>query len=177
MVYTLPDTALLKDSRPFFVPDFANPCVLQAHAVVRISRLGRSVSERFAPRYYDAVTVGVTFRADNLLAEAQRHGWPWETAVGFDGAAVIGSFTPLDRCNPHDCTFSVTCDGTPVQQGHTARLRHSIDRSLAYISRFYTLRQGDLLFTGAPDSGVPVGIDSHIEGRLDNTPLLHFNIK
>lgn len=173
----LPDTAVLKDGRPFFIPDFAEPCSMQAHLVVRISRLGRSISSRFASRYYDAATVGVTFRADALLARLRAEGLPWDVAVGFDGAAVIGHFVPVDGLDVMNVPFQVMLDGTVAQEGRTDRMVCCINDSIAYISRFYTLRQGDLLFTGAPAEAVGVRIDQHVCGTLDGEALLNFNVK
>lgn len=177
VAYVLPDTAILKDGRPFFIPDFAAPCVLQAHLVVRISRLGRSVPPRFAHRYYDAVTVGVTFRAGALLERLRAAGLPWDTAVGFDGAAVIGRFVETAGRDLSHVPFRVMLDGEEVQAGNSERLLCGIDDCIAHVSRFYTLRQGDLLFTGAPAAGTEVAIDQHVSGSLDGSTLLEFNIK
>lgn len=177
VAYVLPDTAILKDGRPFFIPDFAEPCTMQTHLVVRISRLGKSVSPRFAHRYYDAATVGVTFRAEALLEWLRAAGLPWDVAVGFDGAAVIGRFVEAGDRDLSHTAFRVMLDGEEVLAGNSQQLLCSIDESIAYVSRFYTLRQGDLLFTGAPVEGVRVAIDRHVSGELDGMPLLEFNVK
>lgn len=177
VAYVLPDTAILKDGRPFFIPDFAEPCTMQAHLVVRISRLGKSVSPRFAHRYYDAATVGVTFQAEALLGRLRAAGLPWDIAVGFDGAAVIGRFVEAAGRDLAHASFRVMLDGKEVQDGNAERLLCGIDESIAHVSRFYTLRQGDLLFTGAPADGIPVAIDQHVNGELDGVPLMGFNVK
>ena len=194
-VYTLPDTALLKDGKPFFIPDFANPCTLQGHLVVRICRLGRSISERFAHRYYDAITVGATFTAENLrqeLATAQR---PWDLAVGFDGAAAIGKMIPLyapkqqaqteDEVGvnlhfqplPGDIKFSVLNGNTKIVDGVSSMMLNHIDKVIAQISKHYTLRQGDLIFTGCPNLPQTVAINDRITGYLDTEKVLQFNVK
>ena len=194
-VYTLPDTALLKDGKPFFIPDFANPCTIQGHLVVRICRLGRSISERFAHRYYDAVTVGATFTAENLrqeLAEAQR---PWDLAVGFDGAAAIGKMIPLyapkqqtqteDEVGvnlhfkplPGDIKFSILNGETKIVEGVSTMMRNHIDKVIAQVSKHYTLRQGDLIFTGSPTLPQTVGINDKIMGYLGSEKVLQFNVK
>ena len=194
-VYTLPDTALLKDGKPFFIPDFADPCTIQGHLVVRICRLGRSISERFAHRYYDAVTVGATFTAENLrqeLAEAQR---PWDLAVGFDGAAAIGKMIPLyapkqltqteDEVGvnlhfkplPGDIKFSILNGETKIVKGVSTMMRNHIDKVIAQVSKHYTLRQGDLIFTGSPTLPQTVGINDKITGSLGAEQVLQFNVK
>ena len=194
-VYTLPDTALLKDGKPFFIPDFADPCTIQGHLVVRICRLGRSISERFAHRYYDAVTVGATFTAENLrqeLAEAQR---PWDLAVGFDGAAAIGKMIPLYATKqltqpedevgvnlhfkplPGDIKFSILNGETKIVEGVSTMMRNHIDKVIAQVSKHYTLRQGDLIFTGSPTLPQTVGINDKITGYLGAEKVLQFNVK
>ena len=194
-VYTLPDTALLKDGKPFFIPDFANPCTLQGHLVVRICRLGRSISERFAHRYYDAITVGATFTAENLrqeLATAQR---PWDLAVGFDGAATIGKmislYAPKQQAQteeevgvnlhfqplPRDIKFSVLNGNTKIVDGVSSMMLNHIDKVIAQISKHYTLRQGDLIFTGCPNLPQTVAINDRITGYLDTEKVLQFNVK
>ena len=193
-VYTLPDTTLLKDGKPLFIPDFADPCCVQAHLVVRICRLGRSISERFAHRYYDAITVGATFTAERLrqeLAEAHR---PWDLAVGFDGAAAIGKFIPLYDSqqksaeyeavvNQHfvplasDIQFKLFCNETVIHEGESGMMLNHIDRVIAQISKHYTLRQGDLIFTGCPNLPYEVKINDSISGSIGAETVLRFNVK
>lgn len=194
-VCTLPDTALLKDGKPFFIPDFADPCTIQGHLVVRICRLGRSISERFAHRYYDAVTVGATFTAENLrqeLATAQR---PWDLAVGFDGAAAIGKMIPLYAPKqqapseeevgvnlhfqplPSDIQFSILNGDAKILEGVSSMMLNHIDKVIAQVSKHYTLRQGDLIFTGSPTPPQAVVINDKITGWLGAEKVLQFNVK
>lgn len=177
-VYTLPDTALLKDHRPFFIPDFAHPCTLQTHLVVRICRLGRSISTRFAHRYYDAVTVGVTFTAENLLSELRAKAMPWELAKGFDGAAALGTFLPLENvAEGLGTSFSVKGGDTLFHSGKGCDVLRSVDEWIAEISQFYTLKQGDFLFTGCPAAPISVSPDTAVTGYIGEQKVLSFNIK
>ena len=177
-VYTLPDTALLKDHRPFFIPDFATNCTLRGQLVVRICRLGRSISARFAKRYYDAITVGVTFTAENLLKELQEKRLPWELAKGFDGSAVIGSFVQLDEIEEGlNTPFSIHEDDTLIQSGNGGDMMKKVDELIAEISQFYTLKQGDFIFTGCPVPPTTVTTNHNISGYIAEQKVLSFNVK
>lgn len=172
------DTALLNQGKPFFIPDFAHPCLGHAQLVVRICRLGRSISERFAHRYYDAVSVACTFTAGALLQELRAKGLPWESAVSFDGAACVGKFVPLTEAGDiAHLTFSLTLNGEPVQSGNTEQLRETVDALIARASRYFMLRQGDYLLTGCPDKGFPVTENDEIGGSIADRELLRFKVK
>ena len=177
VVFSRADSALLKDGKPFFIPDFAADCRCQAELVVRLSRLGKSIPERFAYRYYDAVTVGIGFTAGALLERCRREGLPWELATGFDGAAAVGRFAPLEGRDMADLRFLLEADGTEVQRGWSGNMRWSVDRLIAYVSRFYTVRQGDLLFTGTPVAAVPARIGTRLDGFLDGERRITIKVK
>ena len=194
-VYTLPDTALLKDGKPLFIPDFAELCTVQTHLVVRICRLGRSISERFAHRYYDAITVGATFTAENLRQELAAAHRPWDLAVGFDGAAAVGKMIPLYENQPsqandnetgvnqhfvplsNDITFSLQNNGATIHEATSGMMLNHIDKVIAKISKHYTLRQGDLILTGTPSPAQKVNINDHITGYIGENNVPRFNIK
>ncbi len=175
VIFTKADSALLRGGRPLFLPDDLGVIDCEVSLVVRISRLGKSIPERFAHRYYDAVTVGVDFTARDLLLRLQRAGLPWEMAKGFDGAAAIGEWTSLSPAGSH--RFRLDIDGTTVQQGSDSDLLHSADALIAYISRWFTLRTGDIIFTGAPAPPTAVAIDNHLTGYLNDKKVLEFNVK
>lgn len=179
VVQTLPETAMLKDGRPFFIPDYADPCSVRPALVLRISRLGRYVSERFARRYYDAVTVGAAFCADRLFERCRRDGLPWDMAIGFDSSAVVGSFLPLGDGKPFVCPdFSMNVGNkTLTIAGNEANLPFSPEAVLAHVSQYSMLRRGDLLFYVLPATPVVVSPDVHIEGFVDGERLLNFNVK
>lgn len=178
VVFTKADSALLSDGKPFFIPDFTQRCDHECELVVRISRLGRSIPQRFAHRYYDAVTVGVDFTARDLQQQLRQRGLPWDICKGFDGSAAMGRFVPLSEVGDiQDLTFSLCRNGQEVQRGHTADMNYGVDELVSYISLFFTLKTGDLIFTGTPSGVGPVSIDDHIDGYLQGQHLLSFNVK
>ena len=179
VLFMKPDTALLKDGKPFFLPPFSDRIEYETERVVRISRLGKNIAPRFAHRYYDAVTVGIDFTARDLQARLRAEGSPWEISKGFDGSAVVGDFIPVDEVagNLQDLHFSLRIDGKEVQRGHTADMIFPVDEMIAYISRFYTLRMGDLLFTGTPEGVGPVAIGNRLQGYLGERQLLDFHVR
>lgn len=179
VVFTMPETSLLKDGKPFFLPRFSNRIEYETELVFHISRLGKNIAPKFAYRYYDAVTVGIDFTARDIQAEARRTGNPWDISKGFDYSAPIGRFVPLPEMPPKadHIEFSMRLNGTPVQQGNSSDMIFSIDRIIAYVSQFYTLKIGDIIFTGTPAGVGPVKIGDHIEGFIGDTQVLDFFVK
>ena len=178
VIFTKADSALLKDHKPFFVPDWCDQVDYETEIVVRICRLGKAIPERFAHRYYDAVTVGIDFTARDWQRRFRQEGKPWELSKGFDGSAAIGEWIPKERFRDVQALpFHLDINGKTVQEGCTADMIFSIDALIAYISRFFTLRTGDLLYTGTPVGVGPVHIDDHLEGYIDQLKVLEFNCK
>ena len=178
VIFMKPDSALLKDSKPFFIPDFSKRVDYETELVVRICRLGKNIAPRFAHRYYDAVTVGIDFTARDLQNKLRAEGKPWEISKGFDNSAVIGDFVPVSRFNDvQNLNFHLHIDGTQVQQGNTKDMIFKIDDLIAYVSQFYTLKIGDLLYTGTPVGVGPVSIGQHLEGYLEGEKLLDFYVR
>ena len=178
VVFTKADSALLSGGKPFFIPSYTSQCEYETELVVRISHLGRSISERFAHRYYDEITVGIDFTARDLQKQLCAKGLPWDLCKGFDGSAVVGTFVPVSRFRSiQDLHFHLCINGNTVQQGHTADMLHHVDKLVSYISQFFTLKTGDLIFTGTPAGLGQVHIDDHIEGYLEGEKLLEFNVK
>ena len=178
VIFTKADSALLKDHKPFFIPDWSNRVDYETEIVVRICRLGKSIPEKFAHCYYDAVTVGIDFTARDWQQRLRSEGKPWELCKGFDGSAVIGDWVDKSLLGDvQNLPFHLDINGTTVQQGCTADMLYSIDRLIAYISRYFTLKTGDLLYTGTPVGVGPVHIDDHLEGYLMQQKVLEFNCK
>lgn len=184
VIFTKADSSLLKCGRPFFIPDDMGRIDYETEIVVRICRLGKSIPERFAHRYYDAVTVGIDFTARELQSKLRAAGQPWELCKGFDGAAAVGSWVNIDDLKEtndlfdvNNITFHLDINGKMVQRGCTADMTFNIAYQIAYISRFFTLRTGDLLFTGTPLGVGPVHINDHLEGYLEDTKVLDFKCK
>ena len=178
VIFLKADSSLLKDHKPFFIPDFMGRIDYETEIVVRISRLGKGIPERFAHRYYDAVTVGIDFTARDMQAKARKEGLPWDICKGFDGAACIGEWIEKDRFLSLDALdFHRDINGKTVQKGSTSDMLYKIDEIIAYISKFYTLKTGDMIYTGTPAGVGPVYIDDHLEGYMENLKVLDFNCK
>ena len=179
VIFTKADSALLTNGRPFFIPDFTQRCDYETELVVRICRLGRSIPQRFAHRYYDALTVGIDFTARDLQQQLTAKGHPWELCKGFDGSAAVGRFVPKERFGHdiQDLHFHLDINGQTVQRGHTADMLRPVDELVSYISRFFTLKTGDLLYTGTPVGVGPVHENDHLCGWLEDEKLLEFNVK
>lgn len=179
VIFIKADSALLKNGKPFFIPDFMGRIDYEAELVVRICRLGKGIPERFAHRYYDAVTVGVDFTAREVQKKAKDLGRPWTIAKGFDGSAVIGDWVDLvdsekQRLDVQNLHFYLDVNGKTVQAGFSGDMLYKVDELIAYVSRFFTLKTGDLLYTGTPVGVGPVAIDDHIEGYLEERKVLDF---
>jgi fumarylpyruvate hydrolase len=179
VIFMKPDSAILKDGKPFFVPDFSHEVHYETEVVVRICRLGKNIAPRFAHRYYDAVTVGIDFTARDLQRKFREAGNPWELCKGFDNSAAIGTFISLEQAGGdlQNLDFHLDIDGCEVQRGNTADMLFKIDDIIAYVSRFMTLKIGDLLFTGTPAGVGPVSVGQHLQGYLGGEKLLDFHIR
>ncbi len=178
VIFLKADTALLKDHKPFFIPDHMGRIEYETEVVVRICKLGKTVPVRFAPRYYDAVTVGIDFTARELQKKLSQNGRPWDLAKGFDGAAYIGEWVPKEKfLDIQRIHFHLDINGQTVQEGCTSDMLYKVDEIISYISQFYTLKTGDILYTGTPAGVGPVHIDDHLEGWLEDRKVLEFNCK
>jgi 2-keto-4-pentenoate hydratase/2-oxohepta-3-ene-1,7-dioic acid hydratase in catechol pathway len=178
VIFMKPDSAILKDGKPFFIPDFSEEVHCETELVVRICRLGKNIAPRFAYRYYDAVTVGIDFTARDLQRKFRERGNPWELSKGFDSSAAIGKFVSVDRYDDiQNLHFSLSIDGNEVQNGCTADMLFEIDDIIAYVSQFVTLKMGDLLYTGTPAGVGPVSVGQHLQGYLEGEKLLDFYIR
>ena len=178
VIFTKAASSLLKNGKPFFVPDFMGQIDYEAEVVVRISRLGKSIPVQFAHRYYDAMTVGIDFTARDLQRKVREAGQPWELSKGFDGAAVIGEW--VDKAKLPDIQslrFHLDNNGQTVQEGFTGDMLFHVDEVIAYISRFITLKTGDLLYTGTPAGVGPIHINDHLEGFLEERKVLNLDCK
>lgn len=178
VIFTKADSSLLKMGKPFFIPDFMGRIDYETEVVVRICRLGKSIPERFAHRYYDAVTVGIDFTARDIQQQLREKGQPWDLSKSFDGAAAIGQWVDKEKfLNVQALRFHLDINGQTVQQGCTAEMLFSIDHIVAYLSNYFTLKTGDIIFTGTPVGVGPVHIDDHLEGYIEERKVLEFNCK
>ena len=178
VIFMKPESALLKGGKPFFIPDFSNEIHYETEMVVKINRLGKNIEEKFAHRYYDELTVGIDFTARDLQRDLKEKSLPWEIAKGFDGSATIGNFISKNEFQYiQNINFHLDINSKTVQQGNTRDMIFSVDKIIAYVSQFFTLKIGDLIYTGTPSGIGPVKIDNHLEGYLEDNKLLDFHIK
>ena len=178
VIFTKADSSLLKDRKPFFIPDELGTIEYEAEIVVRICRLGKSISERFASRYYDAVTVGIDFTARDLLRKLSQQGLPWDMSKSFDGAAVLGEWISKDKfLDIQRLRFHLDVNGETKQEGCTSDMIYKVDEIISYISRFFTLKTGDLIYTGCPTSGFPVHINDRLEGYIEERKVQDLHCK
>lgn len=178
VIFTKADSALLKDGKPFFIPDFMGRIDYETELVVRICRLGKSIPQRFAHRYYDAVTVGIDFTAREMQQKLRSEGKPWDICKGFDGSAALGEWVDLSKFRDIQAIhFRLDINGRTVQEGCTSDMLYKVDELIAYISRYFTLKTGDILYTGTPAGVGPVKIDDHLEGYIEDRKVLSFNCK
>lgn len=177
MIFMKPDSAIIKNGKHFYVPDFLGRVDYEAELVVRINKLGKSIPARFAYRYYDAITVGIDFTARDMQRSFISEGAPWDLSKGFDGSAVLGDFRPIERYNINDVDFSLTIDDEVVQQANSSSMLFAVDEIIAYISRFCTLKTGDLIFTGTPAGSGPVTIGTHLKGYIGEEKVLDFHVR
>lgn len=177
-VFMKPDSSLLKDGKPFFIPDFSSEIHYETEIVVKIDRLGKNIAERFAHRYYNEITVGIDFTARDLQSKLRTNGLPWEISKAFDNSAAIGDFIPVSRVEDVDAIpFHLDINGNKVQEGNTRDMLFSIDKIIAYVSRFFTLKIGDLIYTGTPVGVGPVKIGDQLQGYIGNEKLLDFFVR
>ena len=173
-----PDTALLKDNAPFYIPTFSNEIHYEVELVIKISKNGKTILPQFAHKYYDQITVGIDFTARDLQEQCKEKGLPWEKAKAFDHSAVIGRFISLaDLPKKNEVSFSLLLNKNEVQQGVSNQMLFSIDQIIAYVSGFITLKTGDLIYTGTPAGVGPVKIGDRLEAKIENEVLLDFEIK
>ena len=173
-----PDTALVTGNRPFFYPDFSSMIHHELEVVIRIDRLGRSIEEKYAGRYFSEIALGVDFTARDLQNEMKQKGLPWEISKGFDYSAPVSDFFPVSNYGDiHNLSFRLDLNGETVQHGSTALMIFSFEKIIAYVSRFMTLKTGDLIFTGTPAGVGPVKVKDRLEAFLEGEKLMDFLVK
>lgn len=178
MFFMKPDTALLPKRTPFYYPNFTKDLHFECEIVVRINKLGKNISKKFAHSYYNEIGLGIDFTARDLQAECKKKGHPWEIAKSFENSAPISEkFIDKSTLDLSNLTFSLLKNGEVVQKGNTKDMIFTIDEIIAYISQFMTLKIGDLIFTGTPVGVGPVQIGDLLEGYIEGTKMLGVRIK
>jgi 2-keto-4-pentenoate hydratase/2-oxohepta-3-ene-1,7-dioic acid hydratase in catechol pathway len=178
VLFIKPDSAILPREQDFFIPEFSDNIHYEIELLVKIKKVGKHISKAFAPRYYDEITVGIDFTARDLQEELKSKGLPWEKAKGFDGAAVIGKWVPKSRFKDiGDLHFVLEKNGESVQHGHTRNMLWNVDEIIAYCSTFFTLKKGDVIFTGTPAGVGKVSANDYLSGSLEGAELLSLKVQ
>ena len=177
VIFMKPDSALITGNRPFFLPEFTQDLHYETELVVRIHKLGRHIEERFAHKYYGDITVGIDFTARDLQQKLKTQGLPWELAKAFDGSAVLGEWVPLAGRDIQDLHFHLDKNGKTVQQGHTADMLFNVNQLISFVSRYFTLKIGDLIYTGTPAGVGKVDIGDELNGFLGDNELFRCEVK
>lgn len=177
VIFLKPESSILKDGKPFFYPDWSSQIEYEAEIVVRIDRLGKNIQSKFAYRYYNSYTIGIDFTARDFQAKARANGNPWDISKGFDGSAVVGEFIPTNGEKLGEKEFYLNINGNEVQRGNSKDMIFSIDDIVAYVSKFYTLKKGDLIYTGTPAGVGGVKIGDRLEGFIGDEKLLDFYVR
>ncbi len=178
VIFCKPDSSLLLGNKPFFLPSFSNEIHYETELIIRINRLGKSISSKFAHRYYSEVGLGIDFTARDLQRKFKQNGQPWELCKGFDHSAAVSEFIPLqDVGDIQNLEFFLNINGKEVQRGHTKNMIFNVNSIIAYISQYFTLKIGDIIFTGTPAGVGQVNKNDHLEAFLNGKKLLDFYIR
>ncbi|MGN6180492.1 MAG: fumarylacetoacetate hydrolase family protein [Mucilaginibacter sp.] len=178
VIFMKPDTAILKDNKPFYHPDFSQDIHHEIEVVLKVCKEGKHISEKFAANYYDEIGLGIDFTARDIQSRHKEKGLPWELAKGFDGSAPISNFIPKAELGDlYNLNLRLDINGETRQDGNTKDLLFSFERLIAFVSQYITLKKGDLIFTGTPPGVGRVIVGDHLEGYLNNNKLLDFSVK
>jgi acylpyruvate hydrolase len=177
VVFLKPQTALLKDNKPFYYPEWTKDLHYETELVLKVCKQGKYIDEKFARKYFDEVTVGIDFTARDLQSQQKTKGLPWEIAKAFDNSAVIGEFRKATIDGDNGINFSMNLNGIEVQKGNTNETLFSFEKIIAYASQFFTLQTGDLIFTGTPAGVGAVKIGDRLEGFLESEKVFDFEVK
>lgn len=177
VIFCKPDTALLRNNEPFYIPSFSQDVHHELELVVRIEKMGKTILPQFAHKYYSHITLGIDFTARDLQNELKSKGLPWELSKAFDHSALVGDFIPIGDMDVQDLHFSMTKNDQMVQKGHTADMIFKINDIISFVSNYFTLKTGDLIFTGTPEGVGKVNIGDKFKAELEGKQLLEFDIK
>ena len=178
VIFLKPDSSLLRKNRPFFIPSFSNDLQHEVELILKIDRLGKNISRKFASRYYSLVGLGIDFTARDLQTKLKTKGLPWEKAKAFDSSAVISDlFIPLSELNPGNIDFHLDINGQIRQKGNSVQMLFPFDELVEHVSKYFTLRTGDLIYTGTPAGVSAVQINDRLEGYINDQKMFDFLIK
>lgn len=178
VIFMKPKNAILLPEKPLFYPEFTDDLQFETELVVKISKNGKYIQERFAHKYYDAITVGLDFTARDIQTDLKKKGLPWELSKSFDASAAVGKFVPIVKgMNIHELTFELKKNGNTVQKGDSRDMIFSVNEIIEYVSQFITINIGDLIFTGTPAGVGPVNVYDKLDAYIEGDHLLHVDIR
>jgi len=178
VIFTKPETAILRNNEPFYYPDFSADVHHEVEILVKISRTGKNIEEKFAHKYYDEIGIGIDFTARDLQSKLKAKGLPWDLAKGFNGSAPISAFVPkTDFPDLQNVSFRLDVNGETRQQGNTSLMLFKIDYLISFVSKYFLLQQGDILFTGTPKGVSPVREGDTLTAYLEDRKMLEFDVK
>lgn len=177
VIFSKPDSAILRKNDPFYYPTFSNSIHHEVEVVLKISKLGKNIQEKFAHKYYDEIALGIDFTARDLQSELKLKGLPWDLAKGFNGSAPISEFVPKSSLQLNDLNFHLDVNGENRQTGNTSNMIYSFDYIISFVSQYFTLKIGDLIFTGTPAGVAEVKVGDNLKGYLEENLMFDFEIK
>lgn len=177
VVFIKPDSAVLPKEQDFYIPEFSNDVHYEVEVLVKIKKVGKHIQEKFAHKYYDEISLGIDFTARDVQSKLKEKGLPWEKAKGFDGSAVIGEWQPVGMYDVNNINFQLIKNGEVMQTGNTSFMLWKIDALIAYVSTYFMLKKGDILFTGTPAGVGKVEVNDYISGTMEGKELFSLKIK
>lgn len=177
VIFSKPDTALIKNGEPFYLPEFSNDVHHEVELVIRISKMGKKIQEKFASNYYNEIGLGIDFTARDIQSKLKDKGLPWELAKAFDGSAPLGDFISTENLDLNQIQFSLSKNGTVVQKGNTSHMIFSFDYIVSFVSQYFTLKVGDLIYTGTPAGVSKVQAGDVLEGFIEDKLMLKCEVK
>ncbi len=177
VIFMKPDTAILRNSQPFYHPEFSKDIHFEVELLLKINREGKFIQEKFAHKYYDEIGIGIDFTARDLQSKLKEKGLPWEKAKGFNGSAPISDFVSKSDFEMNNINFSLLQNGEERQNGNSSLMLYTFDQIIAYVSQFFTLKKGDIIFTGTPKGVGPITVGDQLEAYLEGKKMLSVEVK
>ena len=177
VIFTKPETALLTRNRPFYYPGFSSDIHFEVEILLKICKVGKNIDQKFAYTYYDEIGIGIDFTARDLQSKAKEKGLPWAIAKGFNDSAPISNFVSKKGFDLQNLHFSLRQNNEVKQQGNTSLMLFSFDYIISYLSKFFLLKKGDIIFTGTPKGVGPIAIGDRLEAFIENEKMLHVDVK
>jgi acylpyruvate hydrolase len=177
VIFSKPDSAIIRNNEAFYYPEFSNSIHHEVEVVLKISKLGKNIQEKFAHKYYNEIALGIDFTARDLQSELKEKGLPWELAKGFNGSAPISNFVPKNQYKLEDLNFHLDVNGESRQIGNTSKMIYSFDYIISFISQYFTLKIGDLIYTGTPAGVSEIKVGDNLKGYLEKDLMFNFDIK